>query len=184
MAAVPGVRFLPNAITVLALCAGLTSVAFAMSGVRGDPGAWRLAVGAIGAAAILDSLDGPAARWLRSTSRVGAELDSLSDCISFGVAPALVMYIWLLRDEARGYGWRGQANRKRNKHVEVNCYCKPAAAAKRPSNRAQARSGLTGNFMGSSGTMEMEAGISSVHERRNHAAEAECLKDPVRTSPR
>ena len=105
MGGVPGVRFLPNAITVLALCAGLTSVAFAMSGVRGDPAAWRLAVGAIGAAAILDSLDGPAARWLRSTSRVGAELDSLSDCISFGVAPALVMYVWLLRDEARGYGW-------------------------------------------------------------------------------
>jgi CDP-diacylglycerol---serine O-phosphatidyltransferase len=99
MGGVPGVRFLPNAITVLALCAGLTSVAFAMSGQ------WRLAVGAIAAAAILDSLDGPAARWLRTQSRVGAELDSLSDCISFGVAPALVMYVWLLRDEGRGYGW-------------------------------------------------------------------------------
>jgi CDP-diacylglycerol--serine O-phosphatidyltransferase len=68
-------------------------------------GQWRLAVGAIGAAAVLDSLDGPAARLLRSTSRVGAELDSLSDCISFGVAPALVMYVWLLRDEGRAYGW-------------------------------------------------------------------------------
>jgi CDP-diacylglycerol--serine O-phosphatidyltransferase len=99
MGAVPGVRFLPNAITVLALCAGLTSVAFAMNGQ------WRLAVGAIAAAAILDSLDGPAARLLRSTSRIGAELDSLSDCISFGVAPALVMYVWILRDEGRGYGW-------------------------------------------------------------------------------
>jgi CDP-diacylglycerol--serine O-phosphatidyltransferase len=99
MTTVPGVRFLPNAITVLALCAGLTSVAFAMSGE------WRLAVGAIGAAAVLDSLDGPAARLLRSTSRVGAELDSLSDCISFGVAPALVMYVWLLRDEGHAYGW-------------------------------------------------------------------------------
>jgi CDP-diacylglycerol--serine O-phosphatidyltransferase len=99
MGGVPGVRFLPNAITVMALCAGLTSVAFAMSGQ------WRLAVGAIGAAAVLDSLDGPAARWLRSQSRVGAELDSLSDCISFGVAPALVMYVWLLRDEGQGYGW-------------------------------------------------------------------------------
>lgn len=105
MGGVPGVRFLPNAITVLALCAGLTSVAFAMSGTHDNPGAWRLAVGAIGAAAILDSLDGPAARWLRSTSRVGAELDSLSDCISFGVAPALVMYVWLLREAASGYGW-------------------------------------------------------------------------------
>ncbi len=99
MGTVPGVRFLPNAITVLALCAGLTSVAFAMNGQ------WRLAVGAIAAAAILDSLDGPAARLLNSTSRIGAELDSLSDCISFGVAPALVMYVWILRDEGRGYGW-------------------------------------------------------------------------------
>lgn len=99
MSGVPGVRFLPNAITVLALCSGLTSVAFAMNGQ------WRLAVGAIAAAAILDSLDGPAARLLRSTSRIGAELDSLSDCISFGVAPALVMYVWILRDEGRGYGW-------------------------------------------------------------------------------
>ena len=99
MGGVPGVRFLPNAITVMALCAGLTSVAFAMSGQ------WLLSVGAIATAAVLDSLDGPAARWLRSQSRVGAELDSLSDCISFGVAPALVMYVWLLRDEGQGYGW-------------------------------------------------------------------------------
>ena len=99
MGGVPGVRFLPNAITVLALCAGLTSVAFAMNQQ------WLMAVGAIAAAAILDSLDGPAARMLRSTSRIGAELDSLSDSISFGVAPALVMYVWILRDEGRGYGW-------------------------------------------------------------------------------
>ncbi|MGS0686019.1 CDP-diacylglycerol--serine O-phosphatidyltransferase [Nakamurella sp. GG22] len=99
MGGVPGVRFLPNAITVLALCAGLTSVAFAMNQQ------WLMAVGAIAAAAILDSLDGPAARMLRSTSRIGAELDSLSDCISFGVAPALVMYVWILRDQGRGYGW-------------------------------------------------------------------------------
>ncbi len=99
MGGVPGVRFLPNAITVLALCAGLTSVAFALNQQ------WLLAIGAIAAAAILDSLDGPAARMLRSTSRIGAELDSLSDSISFGVAPALVMYVWVLRDEGRGYGW-------------------------------------------------------------------------------
>ncbi len=99
MGGVPGVRFLPNAITVLALCAGLTSVAFALNQQ------WLFAVGAIAAAAILDSLDGPAARMLRSASRIGAELDSLSDSISFGVAPALVMYVWVLRDEGRGYGW-------------------------------------------------------------------------------
>ena len=99
----PGVRFLPNAITVLALCAGLTSVAFAMSGRGPEPGGWRSARSA------------PPPCWIRwtvrppgccsSTSRIGAELDSLSDCISFGVAPALVMYVWLLRDEGRGYGW-------------------------------------------------------------------------------
>ena len=99
MPGMPGVRFLPNAITVLALCSGLTSVAFALNGQ------WLLAVVAIAAAGILDSLDGPAARLLRSTSRIGAELDSLSDCISFGVAPALLMYVWLLSEEARGFGW-------------------------------------------------------------------------------
>ncbi len=99
MGGVPGVRFLPNAITVLALCAGLTSVAFALNQQ------WLFAVGAIAAAAILDSLDGPAARMLRSASRIGAEMDSLSDSISFGVAPALVMYIWVLRDQGRGFGW-------------------------------------------------------------------------------
>jgi CDP-diacylglycerol--serine O-phosphatidyltransferase len=97
MATVPGVRFLPNAITVLALCSGLSSVAFAYRGQ------WFLAVGAIAGAAILDSLDGPTARLLRSTSRIGAELDSLSDCISFGVAPALVMYIWQLHNHPIGW---------------------------------------------------------------------------------
>jgi CDP-diacylglycerol--serine O-phosphatidyltransferase len=97
MAAVPGVRFLPNAITVLALCSGLTSVAFAL---RGE---WLPAVGALGVAGILDSLDGPAARLLRSTSRIGAELDSLSDCVSFGMAPALIIYIWLLEQTAIGW---------------------------------------------------------------------------------
>lgn len=97
--AAPGVRFLPNAITVLALCSGLTSVAFALNQQ------WLFAVGAIAAAGIFDSLDGPAARLLNSTSRIGAELDSLSDCISFGVAPALITYLWVLREEGRGYGW-------------------------------------------------------------------------------
>ncbi len=100
MATVPGVRFLPNAITVLALCSGLSSVAFALRSQ------WFPAIEAIGVAAILDSLDGPAARLLNSTSRIGAELDSLSDLVSFGVAPALVAYIWKFRGgETIGYGW-------------------------------------------------------------------------------
>ncbi|MTD58624.1 CDP-diacylglycerol--serine O-phosphatidyltransferase [Amycolatopsis pithecellobii] len=84
----PSVRLLPNAITVLALCAGLSAVQFALSHD------YVLAIGAIGVAAVLDSLDGRIARLLDATSKMGAELDSLSDAISFGVAPALVLFIW------------------------------------------------------------------------------------------
>jgi CDP-diacylglycerol--serine O-phosphatidyltransferase len=101
MPTVPAVRFLPNAITVLAVSSGLTSVAFALQDTL--PGHYTYAIGAIALAAILDSLDGPAARLLRSTSRIGAELDSLSDAISFGVAPALLLYIWAL--EGHTLGW-------------------------------------------------------------------------------
>ncbi|HVV11515.1 CDP-diacylglycerol--serine O-phosphatidyltransferase [Amycolatopsis sp.] len=93
----PGVRLLPNAITVLALCAGLSSVQFALNHN------YVLAIGAIGVAAVLDSLDGRIARLLDATSKMGAELDSLSDAISFGVAPALVLYIW--HTDTQGIGW-------------------------------------------------------------------------------
>ncbi|WP_024875268.1 CDP-alcohol phosphatidyltransferase family protein [Saccharomonospora piscinae] len=93
----PGVRLLPNAITVLALCAGLSAVQFALNGQFG------LAIGAIGIAAVLDSLDGRIARLLDASTRMGAELDSLSDAISFGVAPALVLYVWL--PEPGRFGW-------------------------------------------------------------------------------
>src|SRR5690606_3162467 len=93
----PGVRLLPNAITVLALCAGLSSVQFALTGD------YVLAIGAIGIAAILDSLDGRIARLLDASSKMGAELDSLSDAISFGVAPALVLYVWMPGDDR--FGW-------------------------------------------------------------------------------
>ncbi|MFE0026061.1 CDP-diacylglycerol--serine O-phosphatidyltransferase [Amycolatopsis sp. NPDC059021] len=84
----PGVRLLPNAITVLALCAGLSAVQFALTHNYG------MAIASIGIAAVLDSLDGRIARLLDATSKMGAELDSLSDGISFGVAPALVLYVW------------------------------------------------------------------------------------------
>ncbi|GAA5155458.1 MULTISPECIES: CDP-diacylglycerol--serine O-phosphatidyltransferase [Amycolatopsis] len=93
----PGVRLLPNAITVLALCAGLSAVQFALHHN------YVLAIGAIGVAAVLDSLDGRIARLLDATSKMGAELDSLSDAISFGVAPALVLYIW--HTDTEGIGW-------------------------------------------------------------------------------
>lgn len=88
----------PNAITVLALCAGMFGVRFAYLGQ------WESAVTAILVAGVFDGLDGSVARLLKGTSRFGAELDSLSDVISFGVAPALIMYMWVLND-VRGIGW-------------------------------------------------------------------------------
>jgi CDP-diacylglycerol--serine O-phosphatidyltransferase len=92
-----GVRVLPNAITVLAMCAGLSAVQFALAGH------YQSAIGAIAVAAILDSLDGRIARLLDATSKMGAELDSLADAISFGVAPALVIYVW--KFEGNRLGW-------------------------------------------------------------------------------
>ena len=88
MPAVPGVRFLPNAITALALATGLTSVVYATQGQ------FMTAMVMIGVAAVLDALDGPAARLLNSSSRVGAELDSLSDLSNFGICPAILLYLW------------------------------------------------------------------------------------------
>ena len=93
----PGVRLLPNAITVLALCAGLSAVQFALTKN------FAMAIASIGIAAVLDSLDGRIARLLDATSKMGAELDSLSDGISFGVAPALVIYVW--QTGADRIGW-------------------------------------------------------------------------------
>lgn len=88
----------PNAVTALALCSGLTAVRFA---IAGD---WQLALAAIVTAGVLDGLDGRIARMLRAQSRFGAELDSLSDVIAFGVAPALVVFLWSLVEVPR-YGW-------------------------------------------------------------------------------
>ena len=91
-------RMVPNSLTVIALCAGLTSIRFALEE------RWELAVLAIVIAAIFDGLDGRAARLLKGTSKFGAELDSLSDFVSFGAAPAVVIYQWTLTD-AGGLGW-------------------------------------------------------------------------------
>lgn len=93
----PGVRFLPNAVTVLALCAGLSAVQFALAG-RFD-----LSVVAVATAAVFDALDGRLARLLDAATRIGAELDSLADLVSFGVSPALVFYVWQLQDNR--FGW-------------------------------------------------------------------------------
>ena len=88
----------PNAVTALALCSGLTGVKFAIAQ------SWEAAVTMIMVAAVLDGLDGRIARLLRGESRFGAELDSLSDAISFGVAPALILYLWSLWTLPR-IGW-------------------------------------------------------------------------------
>jgi len=89
---------IPNILTMLALCSGLTAFRFAFDGD------WKAAVLCILAAAILDTLDGRAARLLGQSSKFGAELDSLSDFFAFGVAPAMLVYLWSLHD-AGGPGW-------------------------------------------------------------------------------
>ena len=91
-------RLLPNIVTVLALCAGLTAIRF------GFQARWELAVMAIVLAAIFDALDGRLARLVGGSTKFGAELDSLSDFVSFGVAPAVLLYFWSLQ-HARGVGW-------------------------------------------------------------------------------
>ena len=91
-------RLSPNIITVLALCAGLTAIRFAL---LED---WRNAVIAIGVAGVFDASDGRLARLLGISSRFGAELDSLSDVITFGVAPAVMLYLWCMQD-AGSIGW-------------------------------------------------------------------------------
>lgn len=88
----------PNAVTVLAFSLGLTAVRFALAGK------WELAVSAIILAGVFDGLDGTVARLLRSASKFGAELDSLSDVVAFGVVPALVVYLWALEALGR-LGW-------------------------------------------------------------------------------
>jgi CDP-diacylglycerol--serine O-phosphatidyltransferase len=91
-------RLLPNVLTTIALCSGLTAIRF---GLAGD---YRSAVLAVIAAAIFDALDGRVARRLNVTSRFGAELDSLADFCAFGVAPALLMYLFSLQ-AAGSLGW-------------------------------------------------------------------------------
>ena len=88
----------PNVVTLLALCAGLTAIRMAFEN------RYTLALAAIVFAAILDGIDGRLARFLKGTSRFGAELDSLSDFVNFGVAPALILYFWGLHD-LKSAGW-------------------------------------------------------------------------------
>jgi CDP-diacylglycerol--serine O-phosphatidyltransferase len=91
-------RMVPNILTLLALCAGMTAMRYAMNGN------FEGAVFSIIAAGIFDGLDGRMARLLRATSSFGAELDSLADFVSFGVAPAAVLYLWTM-SEFHVLGW-------------------------------------------------------------------------------
>lgn len=96
--AIPVRTLVPNLITLLALCAGLTAIRLAMEEKL------ELALAAIVFAALLDGIDGRIARMLKGTSRFGAELDSLADFVNFGVAPALILYFWGLH-ELKSAGW-------------------------------------------------------------------------------
>jgi CDP-diacylglycerol---serine O-phosphatidyltransferase len=89
---------LPNTVTAMALCSGLTAIRFAILEN------WEVAVLLVLTAAVLDGVDGRIARLVRAESRFGAELDSLSDAISFGVAPAVILYLWSLSALGR-FGW-------------------------------------------------------------------------------
>ncbi len=95
---IPFRAMIPNAITALALCFGLTGVILAIGQE------WEKAIGSIVLAGVLDGLDGRIARLLRAQSKFGAELDSLSDNIAFGTAPALILFLWSLHDAPR-FGW-------------------------------------------------------------------------------
>ena len=89
---------LPNIFTLVGVCIGLTSIKFAFDGN------FKFSVLAIIAAGLIDGLDGRIARLIKGTSKVGKELDSLTDVISFGVAPAFIMYFWKLNEFGR-VGW-------------------------------------------------------------------------------
>ena len=95
---VPIRYLLPNLLTLLALCSGVTAIRLAVEGRI------ELAVSAIILAAVLDGLDGRLARYMKGTSRFGAELDSLADFVNFGVAPAIMLYFWSL-NSLKTFGW-------------------------------------------------------------------------------
>lgn len=91
-------KLIPNMITLAALAFGMSSVKFAIAGK------WEAAVLSLVAACFMDAFDGAAARLLKASSKLGAELDSLSDFVCFGVAPAIVLFLWSTQDIGR-WGW-------------------------------------------------------------------------------
>lgn len=94
----PLIHLVPNAFTVASICFGLSAIRYGLDG------SFQTAVVMIILAGIFDGLDGRSARLLKITSKLGAELDSLADFLSFGVAPAFLIYLWTL-NEAKSFGW-------------------------------------------------------------------------------
>lgn len=93
-------RLFPNIVTIIAICFGLTSIRYALKEQ------WEIAVAFIIIAGFLDVLDGRLARFLKATSNFGAQLDSLADFVNFGVAPAIIIYLWELNKiPLKGLGW-------------------------------------------------------------------------------
>ncbi len=95
---IPVRMMVPNFVTLIGLCWGLTSIRMSIDG------RWELALGGIVLAAMLDGVDGRVARYLKASSRFGAELDSLADFVNFGVAPAILMFTWGFGD-IKSFGW-------------------------------------------------------------------------------
>ena len=95
-------KMIPNMITLTAMASGMTAIRFAITGKLDAK--WEMAAIAIIAAAFMDAFDGAAARILKAQSKLGAELDSFSDFICFGIAPAIVVYLWSLQNMGK-WGW-------------------------------------------------------------------------------
>ena len=96
---IPVRMLVPNIFTILSLCAGLTAIRMAIE-LR-----YEIAIALVVVAALLDGVDGRLARALKAQSKFGAELDSLADFVNFGVAPAVIVFIWGLGGLPRGFGW-------------------------------------------------------------------------------
>lgn len=91
-------RLIPNALTLMGLCAGMTAIRWALEE------RWEVAVAAVVVAMVIDGLDGPVARLMKATSEFGAQLDSLADFVNFGVTPAIIVYLWAMQDLG-GLAW-------------------------------------------------------------------------------
>ncbi|WP_282608006.1 CDP-diacylglycerol--serine O-phosphatidyltransferase [Pelagibius sp. Alg239-R121] len=91
-------RLIPNALTLMGLCAGMTAIRWALED------RWEVAVAAVVVAMVIDGLDGPVARMMKATSEFGAQLDSLADFVNFGVTPAIIVYLWAMQDLG-GMAW-------------------------------------------------------------------------------